>query len=227
MGTLTTVPTFQPTTLRVDSASRTRGASRLRGGGTAGNERLTALAGAILLAPLAVIGVTLLDLRGLMDVHLFVGILLIGPVLLKIAATGYRFARYYLGDRAYRLRGAPPLAMRALGPFVLISTLVVFASGVALLAVGPGNQGALGSLHKISFIVWAVVTGVHILVHLPAVGRAIGAEVSPALRGKIPGRDGRLLSLLGAFGAALVVSVLLVPDFAQWVHWSAQHHHHH
>lgn len=225
------MPTTQPTTLHVDSASRTRGSSRLssrlRGGGTAGNERLTALAGAILLAPLAVIGVTLLDLRGLMSVHLFVGILLIGPVLLKIAATGYRFARYYLGDRAYRLRGAPPLAMRALGPLVLISTIVVFATGVALLAVGPGQQGTLGSLHKISFIVWAAVTGVHILVHLPAVGRAIGAELAPSVRGRIPGRDGRTLSLLGAFAAALVVAVLLVPDFAQWVHWSANHHHHH
>ena len=54
--------------------------ARLTGGGTAGNERLTAATGAVLLVLLAVIGVTILRLRPLLSVHLFVGMLLIPPV---------------------------------------------------------------------------------------------------------------------------------------------------
>ena len=45
---------------------------------------------------LAVIGVTILRIGQLLSVHLFVGMLLIGPVLLKMGSTGYRFLRYTL-----------------------------------------------------------------------------------------------------------------------------------
>jgi hypothetical protein len=67
-----------------------RGTS-LTGGGTDGNEQLTTVTGAILIVLLAVIGFTIPQLRQFMSVHLFVGMLLIGPVLLKMASTSYRF----------------------------------------------------------------------------------------------------------------------------------------
>ena len=68
--------------------------------GTEGNGQLTTVAGALLLPLLAVIGVTLLQLRTLLWVHLFVGMLLIGPLALKMGSTGYRFVRYYAGNWA-------------------------------------------------------------------------------------------------------------------------------
>ena len=40
-------------------------------------------------------------LGSLLSVHVFVGMLLLGPVALKLAATGYRFARYYTAARDY------------------------------------------------------------------------------------------------------------------------------
>ena len=43
----------------------------------------------------------------LLWLHLFVGLLLIGPVVLKLASTGYRFARYYTNDAVYRRKGPP------------------------------------------------------------------------------------------------------------------------
>ena len=104
---------------------------RLTGGGTSGNERLTAATGVVLLVLLAVIGVTILRLRELLWVHLFVGMLLIGPVLLKMTSTGYRFARYYTSNPAYRRKGPPAAPLRLLAPFVVISTVVVMGSGVA------------------------------------------------------------------------------------------------
>ena len=83
-------------------------ARRLTAGGTTGNERLTTATGVVLLVLLAVIGVTILRLRSLLWVHLFVGMLLIGPIALKMASTGYRFVRYYTANPRYRRKGPPP-----------------------------------------------------------------------------------------------------------------------
>jgi len=46
-------------------------------GGTVGNERLTATTGAVLLVLLAVEGATLISIRSLLSVQVFVGMLLI------------------------------------------------------------------------------------------------------------------------------------------------------
>jgi hypothetical protein len=67
---------------------------RLVAGGTEGNERLTTLTGLLLIVLLAMLGLTIVDLRGLLWLHLFLGLLLIGPVSLKMASTGCRFVRY-------------------------------------------------------------------------------------------------------------------------------------
>jgi hypothetical protein len=80
---------------------RPRWLTAITSGGPDGNEQLTTITGAILILLLAVIGFTIPQLRQFISVHLFVGMLLIGPVLLKMASTGYRFIRYYTGDGAY------------------------------------------------------------------------------------------------------------------------------
>jgi hypothetical protein len=159
-------------------------ARRLTAGGSEGNERLTVWSGVVLIVLLAVIGVTLLHLRTtLLSVHLFVGLLLVGPVLVKLASTGYRFVRYYTHNPRYRRRGPPPLLLRAIAPLVVLTTVVVFASGVALLLIGPSSRGALLPVHKVSFILWAVFTSVHVLGHLPEVQRTLsgGRELRSAV----------------------------------------------
>lgn len=87
------------------SAATPRRGGRLTGGGTGGNERLTAASGVLLLLLLAVLGVTILGLRDLLWLHLFVGMLLVPPVLLKMASTGYRFVRYDTQTRRIAARG--------------------------------------------------------------------------------------------------------------------------
>ena len=61
--------------------------------GVTRNERRTGTTAVMLVALLAVEGVTILFIRPLLSWHVFVGILLIPPVALKLAATGYRMAR--------------------------------------------------------------------------------------------------------------------------------------
>jgi hypothetical protein len=199
-----------------------------RGGGTTGNERLTAATGALLIVLLAVIGVTILRLGQLLWLHLFVGMLLIGPLALKLASTGYRFVRYYTGDPAYRLKGPPPAALRAMAPIVVLSTVVVFASGVALLFAGPSSRGTLLPTHKVSFIVWGVFVGLHVLAHLPSIPAALRGDygASSSLGERLPGRSGRTLALAGALVGGLVLAVLVIPEFGPWMHASGLHHHH-
>lgn len=207
--------------------SATRSRRMLRTGGTDGNERLTGIAAVVLLVLLFVEGVTIVFLRPLLSVHLFVGLLLIPPVLVKLASTGWRFARYYAGNPAYRRKGPPATVLRLLAPAVVVSTAGVFATGVWLLLAGPSSRETVLPLHKGSFIVWVAVTTVHVLAHLPRLPRVLRSEYAARdpLRPGDAGRLARQLALGLALVAGLVLAILLVPDFAHWQH--ARFHVHH
>lgn len=200
--------------------------SRLRGGGAIGNERLTAANGVLLIVLLAALGVTIVRIGPLIDAHLFLGLLLLAPIAVKLASTGYRFARYYGRSPTYRERGAPLLALRLLGPFVVLSTLAVFATGVALLVEGPGASGTLRVAHKASFIVWIAFTSLHVLGHLPDLPRMLlrrrgeRYEYNPLAAGGV----GRVLTLSGAILAGTLLATLLIPHFAGWSHFEALRH---
>jgi hypothetical protein len=134
--------------------------------GVAGNARLTAGAAVVLLALLAAEGLTIPFIGQLIGPHFFIGMLLIPPVALKLGSTGYRFASYYAGSPPYRRKGPPLLAMRLLAPGVVLTTLALFGTGVALAVVGPDGGGPLKFLHKASFIAWFALMTVHVLGHL-------------------------------------------------------------
>lgn len=138
--------------------------------GVTANARLTGGAAALLLVLLAIEGATIPFIGSLIGPHIFLGMLLIPPVLLKLGSTGYRFARYYSGNPAYRHKGPPPLPMRLLAPGVVLTTVALFGTGVALLIVGPNND-FLSYLHKASFIAWFALMTIHVLGHLLEVPR--------------------------------------------------------
>jgi hypothetical protein len=185
-------------------------------GGPEGNARLTGVTAAVLLVLLAVEGVTLLSLRSMLSWHIFVGMLLVPVVLLKFASTGYKFVRYYRGYPEYRKVGPPPLALRLLGPVVVLSTAGLFATGVALAARRPGG-GRLLLLHKASFAVWVAAMTIHVLAHLTKIP---GLTV-PDLRGGEGVRASRLrLTIVAAAivaGAILAVATLSL--IGPWVTW--------
>jgi hypothetical protein len=136
-----------------------------RRGGVAGNARLTGGAAAMLLVLLALEGATVPLIGSLRGPHIFIGMLLIPPVLLKLGSTGYRFVRYYTRNPSYVRKGPPHLLMRLLAPGVIVTSLVLFATGVLLLMDGPGS-GSLKFLHKVSFILWFALMTVHVLGHV-------------------------------------------------------------
>jgi hypothetical protein len=173
-------------------------------GGSPGNEQLTAVVGALLIVLLAIEGATLLQLQSLLTVHAFVGMLLIPVVALKLGSTGWRMLRYYLRNEEYVRRGPPHVALRLLvAPVLILSTLVVFGTGVALLVLGQ-THGTLVGLHKASFVVWAGAFGVHILAHALGFARA--------LRARIPGIPVRIGLTTGALLAGALLATATLPS---------------
>lgn len=191
---------------------------RLSTGGTLGNRRLTATTAAVLLVLLAAEGLTLLALRPLLSVHVFLGMLLIPPIALKVGSTGYRFMRYYAGDAAYRREGPPRLLMRMLvAPLVVASTLGLFASGVALLAVGPGGGAVLG-IHKASFVVWFFAMSAHVLAYVLRLPQLVRADFT-----RVPRSSGgalRRFLVASALVAGLTLAVATLPLAHPWLNWS-------
>ena len=209
----TTKP-YAPPRVRIVHSTRGR---RLFGGGTSGNEQLTAATAVILLVLFGVLGITIVALTRLLWLHLFLGVLLVGPVALKLGSTGYRFMRYYTGNSAYRRKGPPHPAMRLLGPFVVLSTLAVFFTGLLLLIAGPGASLALRDLHKLSFIAWIMAVGLHVLGHLmelPASLRAVSHQ--ERRRHRLPGSQGRALAVIAALAGGLLLALAFLPLIDAW-----------
>jgi len=179
------------------------------------NSRLTALTGAVLLVLLAVEGITLVSLRAMLSWHIFVGVLVVPVVALKLGSTVYRFYRYYTRRPDYVRAGPPHPLLRLLGPVVVLSTVVLLGTGLALIAVGPRGGVVLG-LHKASFVVWVAALSVHVLGHLGRVPRAVSADLTA--RDGLGGSHGRLLLVAGAVVMGAIAAVAVLPYTTAWLH---------
>jgi hypothetical protein len=131
--------------------------------GVDGNARLTGMAGAVIFVLLAAEGLTIRGVGEHLTLHVFIGMMLIPLIVLKTASTGYRIVQYYRGNGAYVRRGSPPLLLRVLGPFVVVLSIGVVATGILAIVSGRGTRWL--PIHKVTFVAWFVVMTVHVLGH--------------------------------------------------------------
>jgi len=189
--------------------------------GVVGNERLTALAGAVLLVLILVELVSSAYLRALLPTHVFVGVLLAGPLVVKLGSTCYRFLRYYTRSPAFVRRGPPRLPLRVLAPLLLVTTLVVVGSGIGLVMTGPAQAGSLLPLHNLSVLVWLSLIAVHVCAYIWRTPLLVADDWRmPSGRSLQKGRGLRLGVNLGALLAGAVAAILLFPCATPWVVWS-------
>jgi hypothetical protein len=195
-------------------------------GGAEGNEKLTAMTGGVLLLLLAAEGVTILGLQrthSMLTLHFFFGFLLVGPVLLKLCSTGYRFVRYYTRSAPYVRKGPPVLLLRILGPVVILTSVAVIGSGIALAFVR--NSSLLLLAHKAFFIIWFGATTIHVLWYAPRLPAILASRAGRAReRVTVAGAGARRLALAVSIGAGLVLAFAFYHLAGNWTYFMAHRH---
>ena len=185
--------------------------------GAAGNARLTSATGIVLIVLLAVEGVTILSVRQMITLHVFVGVMLLGPVLLKSGSTLYRFARFYTGSPTYREKGPPHPLLRVLGPLMVLSSLAVLGTGISLILVGTEGSDGLLVAHQTCFWVWVAVLAVHLVGHLWETVVTSWTEVRSSLHGRgARQRRWRYLAIALALVLGVGAAAALLPTAAPW-----------
>ncbi len=185
-----------------------------------GNERMTAYAGAILLILLLVELVSAVNLHALLSVHVFIGVMLSGPLVVKIGSTGYRFLRYYTRSPAFVRKGPPHLGLRILSPILLVTTLVVIASGIGLVMTKPSQNGLFFRIHVISVLVWVPMIAIHLIAHIGKVPNLIAGDLRKKTTEQSLGRRTRLGINLGGLILGMIAAVMMLPVAAPWITWS-------
>jgi hypothetical protein len=186
--------------------SGTRPRIATRTGGVTGNARLTGAVAVALLVLLAAEGLTIPFIGQLLGPHIFIGLLLIPPVALKVGSIGYRFFRYYAHDERYVRKGPPPTFLRALAPGVVLTTVALFGTGVALLFAGPPSNTLIFA-HKLSFFAWVALMALHVLGHVLEVPRLASADWRR--QGPCEARLAGAGMRVSALGGAIVLGVAL------------------
>ncbi len=187
--------------------------------GVVGNERLTTLAGAVVLVLIVVELVTTAALHALLSAHIFVGVILAGPLAVKLGSTGYRFLRYYSGSPAFVRKGPPRLELRVLAPLLVATTLVLIGSGIGLLVTGSSQPGPLLAVHNISALLWLPMIAIHTFAYVWRVPRSLADDWGTLPAKPASGRWLRLSVNLGAPLGGAAAAVFVLPSAAPWVVW--------
>ena len=182
--------------------------------GVVGNSRLTGMAGAVIFVLLAAEGLTIRSVGEHLTLHVFIGMMLIPLTVLKTASTGYRIVRYYRGNGAYVRKGAPPLFLRVLGPFVIVLSLAVVATGILAIVSGRGTRWL--PIHKATFIVWFVAMTVHVLAHFIETTHLAIADVTGKQR--IKGATTRVIAVAIALLLGIVLAIGTRDLATNWHH---------
>jgi hypothetical protein len=183
-----------------------------------GNARLTATTAAVLLVLLAAEGITALCVGSLLTLHVFLGMVLVPPVLLKMSNTMWRFLRYYAGSPEYRRRGPPPIVLRVLAPVLVVLTVIMFTSGIALL-LGPTSwRSQLMLLHEASFVLWLGVVVLHVAGHVLDTARLAPFDFMARTRRAVRGARPRQWLLGASVVLGIVLGVVVVPHIGAWLH---------
>lgn len=198
-------------------------------GGPAGNARMTAWVGLILLALFLVECATLISMSSFIVIHVFLGAFLVPLVLFKTATTGWRMFRYYSGSADYVASGPPPTLLRVLGPLVVLGAFAVLGTGLSLIALGDSSHNQLFSflgfgvsaitLHQAAFVLWLSTTGLHVLGRfVPALQLSRIAPAPARPPRYLPGASARWVLAALTAGVGVATGLLVLHFAGSWTH---------
>jgi hypothetical protein len=183
------------------------------------NKRMTAVAGAVLFVLIIAELVITANLRGMISEHIFVGVLLAGPIIIKMCSTGYRFFKYYRKSPDFVKAGPPNILLRLLAPFLVLMTVLVFISGFGLVLGGHTYERLFIKIHAASVALWLPLLAVHVYAYVRKVPGLISKDWTRKSALFVPGRMKRLGLNVLALGVSGIAAVILTP-------WKAGGHGH-
>ncbi|MDP4084479.1 MAG: hypothetical protein Q8934_07660 [Bacillota bacterium] len=172
------------------------------------NKRLTAIAGTVLFVLIMAELVITANLRALISYHIFVGVLLSGPLVIKMCSTGYRFFRYYTKSPDFVKAGPPNILLRLLAPFLVVFTILVMMSGFGLIVGGHAYKGLFFKIHAASVAIWLPLLAVHIYAYIR---KASHLTANDWIGYRVSGRKGRLVINVAAIIVSSIAASLLTP----------------
>ena len=195
---------------------RARHAAAPDASGVEGNARFTGLLAVVLLVLLALEGVTIPFIGSLLTPHVFIGVLLIPPVLYKIGSTTWRFVKYYTGDPRYQRKGPPVLALRVLGPVVVVLTLAVIGSGVGLVLLPRSQRALMLTAHQASFVLWFGAMTIHVLGHVVDTAKLAPLDWFARTRRQVRGASARQWAVASSLVLGVIAAIAVTPYAANW-----------
>jgi hypothetical protein len=181
------------------------------------NERMTAIAGAVVFVFIIAELLITANLHGLLTEHIFVGVLLSGPLVVKMFSTGYRFFRYYTKSSDFVRKGPPNIILRLLAPFLVLTTFLVFISGFGL-TFGHDDR-LFGKIHSVSVALWIPLTAVHAYAYIRKVPGLIASDWKTQSKYQVSGRKWRLGINIAGLMAGAIAAIVMLPLYASgWGH---------
>ena len=183
------------------------------------NKRITAIAGTVLFVLIIAELVVTMNLEGLRSQHIFIGVLLAGPLVVKMCSTGYRFFRYYTKSPEYVRSGPPNILLRILAPVLVVITILLFISGFGLAFGGDAYEGLFHTIHEVSVTLWLPLLAVHIYAYIRKATGLIANDWTSKSKYRVPGREGRLGINVAALILSGIAAIILTP-------WESEGHGH-
>ncbi len=152
--------------------------------------------------------------------HIAIGLVILPALLIKIGINGYRAIAYYRQSPAFLEAGAPWLPLRLLSLPFLVTTLIVFGSGVEMTFAGPSSFSLtfLDAAHILFSIIWLLLFGFHVIAYANRSMRSAGRDLAaiPA-RGADPSRARlRTLAALIAIAFGIALAIQFQSPIARW-----------
>jgi len=107
--------------------------------------------------------------------------------------------------------------LRLLGPFVVVLTIAVLGSGIALLLGPPSIRSEMLQLHKATFILWLGAMTLHVLGHFVDTTRLAPRDFFWRTRSQIRGAGTRQWVLVGSLCVGLLLGVAVAPKVGPWL----------
>ncbi len=178
-----------------------------------GVSRSAAIFGALLLLLILAELATIPLIAKTIGWHIAIGLVILPALLIKIGVNSYRAIAYYRQSPAFVEAGAPWLPLRLLSLPFIVTTLIVFGSGVEMTFGGPTSFSLtfLDAAHILFSIIWLLLFGFHVVAYANRSFRSAGRDLAATpRRGVEPGRA-RLRTLVTLF--AIVSGILLATQF--------------